>query len=117
MKLRVLSLPLMLMMLAYSCNAQSQHEADLSWGASTTTGAQYKVRRGTAPGGTKTVIQTVAGLTFVDSGLAANKQFCYDVVATDPSGVLADANPTAEVCGVTGKDQTIPAGNLTVIFK
>lgn len=117
MKLRILALPVMLLMLVYSCNAQTSHSAILTWGASTTTGAVYNVMRSTSLTGPQTKIATgVTGLTFSDNSLPANSQFCYAVIATDPTGKLADADPTSTVCGSTSKDKAVSAGTLGVVF-
>lgn len=116
MKFRLVVLPVLLLGIVYSCNAQTTHEADLSWGASPTPGATYNVRRGTVAGGPKTVIK--AGnttLSFVDSGLAANTHYCYEITVSAVG--FTDSVPTPEVCGTTGQDSSLPAGSLTVVFK
>ena len=92
------------------------HSATLSWGASTTTGATYSVLRASTATGTFTVIKSgVTALTYVDSKLPANTQFCYEVVAQSAGNT--DADPTPAACGTTGQDKTGAAGTLTVIFK
>jgi len=118
MKLRALCLlPLTLALFSIQSTCQTVHKATLTWGASPTTGATYGVLRGLTPGGSKSKIATgVSALTFVDSPLSANTQYCYQVVAEAAGST--DSTPTNEVCGVTGKDAAQPpAGSLGVIFQ
>jgi hypothetical protein len=115
MKMRIFALPIMVLMLAWACNAQVTHNAVLTWGASTTTGATYNILRGTVPGGTKTAIKTgLTVLTFTDTPLPSNTQECYQVTVSAPG--FSDSAPTNEVCGTTGKDAAVGAGTLGVIF-
>lgn len=117
MKLRMTALPIALLLMAFSCQGQtSTHNATLTWGASTTTGATYSVLRGTVPGGSKTSIKSgLTALTFVDTPLAANSQFCYVVVASSPG--LSDSVPSNEVCGKSGQDTVGAPGTLGVVFQ
>lgn len=120
MKLRVLSLPLMLMILAYSCNAQAAHKGTLTWGASPSSGATYTVYRAPAtknsdgtftPGTFAQVASGVSALTYVDTPLNANSSFCWQVTATAPS--MSESTPLGPACGITNKDQTSsPTGSL-----
>ncbi len=103
-------------LLSISATCQTTHSAALSWPTSPTAGATYNVLRSSTATGTFTTVQAgVTGLTFTDSGLAANTQFCYEVTASSQGA--ADSVPTNVVCGTTGKDQTAPPGTLVVIFK
>ncbi len=117
MKFRLVAIPTLLMLICFACPAQGNHNAVLTFTASTTSGAQYKIRRGNTPGGAKTVVASgLTSTTFTDSPLSANTQYCYDVVAFDPTGKLSDADPTSEVCGTTGKDKAVSASGLGVVF-
>lgn len=103
-------------LLSISATCQTTHSASLSWPASPTAGATYNVMRASTAAGPFTTVQAgVTSLTFTDSGLAANTQFCYEVTASSQGA--ADSAPTNVVCGTTGKDQTAPPGTLVVIFK
>lgn len=117
MKLRAfVLLPLMFLMMTFACPAQTPHQAKLTWGASTTTGATYGVLRGLTPGGAKSKIATgLSALTYTDTPLSANTQYCYQVVAEATGS--NDSTPTNEVCGVTGKDNAVTPGTLGVVFQ
>lgn len=116
MKLRSLSLLPLLLALSTLGTCQTSHSAALSWTASSTTGATYQVLRASSATGTFTAISTgITGLTFTDTGLAANTQFCYEVVAQSTGNT--DSAPSNVVCGSTLQNQTAPPGTLTVVFK
>lgn len=97
-----------------TCNAQTTHQATLTWTASLSPGVTYNVLRSSTAGGTKTTIKSgLSVLTYVDTPLPANTQECYQVTASSPG--LLDSTPTNEVCVSTGKDQASPPGALTVV--
>lgn len=103
-------------LLAMSATCQTTHSAALSWQASTTPNVTYNVLRASSQAGPFTSIQTgVTGLTFTDSNLAANTQFCYEVTASATG--MADSAPTNIVCGTTGQNQAAAPGTLVIIFK
>lgn len=100
---------------------QSKHQSSLSWGASSTSGVTYNVKRSSISGGPYAII--AAGLTttnYTDSNLQANTLYCYVVSATltipasqgNPAVTLESPN-TAEACGTTNKDITVP-GSITL---
>ena len=109
-----------------SCQAQIVHSGTNNWTASATSGATYSLYRATAtknsdgsftPGTFALIKSGIAALTFVDSGLAGNTSYCYQLTATatgfsESSPVGGQAN-----CGTTGIDQTAPPGAFTTIFK
>lgn len=116
MKLRAFCLPVLLALLAGQSTCQTVHKATLTWTASPTTGATYGIMRGSVAGGAKTKVATgITALTFVDSPLTANTNYCYQVVA-EATG-QNDSAPTNEVCGQTGKDTAVSPGTLGVVFQ
>lgn len=117
MKLRAfVLLPLMFALMTFACPAQTVHKATLTWGASTQSGVTYGVLRGLTPGAAKSKVATgLSALTYVDTPLSANTQYCYQVVA-EATGAN-DSTPTNEVCGTTGKDAAVSPGTLGVVFQ
>lgn len=106
-----------MLVLVKSCGAQSTHGLNTAqWGASSTPGVTYAIRRGTVSGGTKTVVVSgITGLTGADTTGAANTFYCYDVIA-QKSG-LNDSGPSNEICGMTDKDGAMPPATFTGTIK
>lgn len=114
MKNRIFALPVMLMLLAYSCNAQGSHGYKLTWPTVGVTGATYTVLKSSTPGGSRTVVQSgITVLTFSET-LPANTNACLVVVTSVPG--MADSAPSNEVCGTTGKDQAPSVTGLSAVF-
>lgn len=115
MKLRIVSLPVLLCLLIYSCNAQTQpHGANLNWGSVGIAGATYTVLRAPTTTGTKTTIQAgVTGISLTDS-LPANTAACYWIFASAPG--FADGPLSDPVCGTSGKDSAPKVQGLAVTF-
>lgn len=72
----------------HSAQAQSMHSITVTWSASSTTGAQYNVYRGTATGGpyTKLTATPVSALTYTDSAGTAGTKYFYVITALCASG-------------------------------
>lgn len=104
-------------MVSHTCSAQAApHQAVLTWGASSTPSATYKVLRSNVPGGPYTTIKTgVTALTYTDANLAPATKFCYVIVA-QAAGFL-DADPSNEQCGTSGQDKAGSASGLAVIVQ
>lgn len=116
MKLRLSLLPLMLMFLVGVGTCQAAHTATITINpaAFPTSGVTYQISRGTVPGGSKTVIQSGAGLSYVDTGLAASTRYCYSIVGQATG--YADSDPSPEICGSTLQDK-VSSPTATIIFK
>lgn len=108
---------LLLCLLPITAACQSvPHKAELSWTASPTADVTYNILRGSVAGGVKTKIASgVAVLTYSDSGLAANTQYCYQVTASKAG--MNDSAPSNEVCGTTDKDSAGTPGTLVITIK
>ncbi len=65
-----------------------QHSVSLSWNASTSTVAGYKVYRGSQTGGPYVAVNsaTEAGTSFVDNAVTAGQTYYYVVTAVDSGG-------------------------------
>lgn len=121
MRLRLVTLPVLLLLAMYACAQTITHQATLNWNASSTSGVTYNVYRAPAsgspltPSGIFVLVKNVSLLTYVDIPLSASSSFCYQVTATD--GTL-ESTPAGPACGTTGKDApSPPAGSVTVTFK
>ena len=65
-----------------------QHTVDLSWNASTSTVAGYKIYRGTRSGGPYTALNSALDTTttYTDSGVQSGQTYYYVVTAVDSAG-------------------------------
>jgi fibronectin type 3 domain-containing protein len=72
----------------HAAQAQSTHSITVTWGASSTTGAQYNVYRGTTTGGpyTKLTATPISALTYTDSAGTAGTKYFYVVTAFCAAG-------------------------------
>jgi precorrin-3B methylase len=125
MKLRIVALPFMLLILAYSCNAQSTpKKVTLTWGAPvvqtgiTVTG--YKIYRGTTAGGEGTIAfatPTGTSTTYVDNAVNPGTTYFYKVTAVgscdpavfDCSTFIAESVPSNEASSGKVPFPTAPA--------
>lgn len=99
-----------------SCTAQTVHKATLSYVASPDSNVTYGILRSNVQGGAKIKIATgITALTYVDNALAANTQYCYQVVAEAVG--TNDSSPTNEACGTTNKNTTSSPGALTITIQ
>lgn len=94
-----------------SSTAQTSSSISLSWGASTdnvgVTGYQVLRAPGTS-GGTFTQIATPATNSFVDSGLAANTSFRYQVRARDAANNVSAVSNTITATTLAGTGDITP---------
>ena len=117
--LRILFLlPAIALLLAWPGNSQTQHSITLTWGASSTTGAQYNVYRGTATGGpyTKQNASPVGALTYTDSSGTAGTKYFYVVTAfcasggACPTGIVGESAFSAEASAIFLGAPSAPVG-------
>jgi outer membrane protein W len=94
------------------------HNATLTWGAVTPTGATYNVYRSNTSGALSTKVKVASGLTsatYFDANLTANLQYCYQTTSVVPG--LAEGLGNAEACGTTGQDNSPTPGPIILIIK
>jgi len=93
--------------------AQSSHSAVLIWTASSTAGATYEVFRAPSPNGAFTLVQSgIGSTTYTDANLAANTEFCYEIVSQSTGNIDSTSNI---VCGATSPLTVPNAPTLQVI--
>lgn len=78
--------------------AQSAHSITVTWGASSTSGAQYNVYRATVTGGpyTKLTATPIAALTYTDSAGTGGTKYFYVVTAFCAAGGACPAGIEGE---------------------
>lgn len=93
-----------------SLGAQTQHSIVVTWGASSTSGAQYNVYRGTATGGpySKLTAVPVSALTYTDTTGVAGTKYFYVETAVCPSGGSCPA-------GIIGESGFGPEASATFL--
>jgi fibronectin type 3 domain-containing protein len=98
--------------------AQTAHSVTIQWVASTTTGAQYNVYRGTTTGGPYTKLNggPISGTLYGDTTGAAGTHYFYVVTAicgttaTCPAGVSGESAFSAEVSATFLGNPVAPTG-------
>jgi hypothetical protein len=93
---------LVLGLLFWPTAAQTVHQIVLTWTASTTTGVNYNVYRGTLTGGpyTKLTVSPTAALTYADTSGTGGTKYFYVVTAictaSCPTGITGESGFSAE---------------------
>ena len=82
----------------HAAQAQSTHSITVTWGPSSTTGAQYNVYRGTTAGGpyTKLTATPIPALTYTDAAGTAGTKYFYVITAFCASGGACPAGIEGE---------------------
>ena len=107
---------LVLGLLFWPTAAQTVHQIVLTWNASTTTGVNYNVYRGTVTGGpyTKITGSPVTALTYADTNGTGGTKYFYVVtaicMASCPAGISGESGFSGEASATFLAAPAAPAG-------